>query len=171
MTRLKTLAWLVSFLVALLVCTRSAQAVDISGTITTTLTISEDSKLVGDVTCTVSGAPCIAFGAPGLTLDLNGFSMTGLGDALTGCAGISTGGEIGIDVDGLKDVVIRGLGLVQRFRNHGIRLNNATGATVTDVTASTNCSSGIFVPGGAGHVLERNVAVRNGHLTNPCGGI
>ena len=171
MTRLKTLMWFASFLVALLVCTRSAHAADISGTITTTLTILENSKLVGDVICTVTGAPCIAFGGSGLTLDLNGFSMTGLGDSLTGCAGTSAAGEIGIDVDGLKDVIIRGLGLVQRFRNHGIRLNNSTGAIVTDVTASTNCLAGIFVPGGTGNVLERNVAVRNGHLTSPCGGI
>src|SRR5258707_1091241 len=111
MTRLlKTLAWLASFLVALFVCTRSAHAADISGTIATTLMILEDSKLVGDVTCTVSGAPCIAFGAPGVALDLNGFNITGLGDPLTGCAGTSTVGEIGIDVNGLRDIIIRGLG-------------------------------------------------------------
>ncbi len=171
MTRLKTLTWFASLLVAPLVCTRSADAADISGIITTTVTIMENSKLVGDVICTVTGAPCIAFGGSGLTLDLNGFSMTGLGDPLTGCAGNSTGGEIGIDVDGLKDVIIRGLGTVQRFRAHGIRLNNSTGALVTDVTASTNCLAGIYVPGGTGNVLERNVAVRNGHLVSPCGGI
>src|SRR5690349_8566314 len=52
---------------------QSAQATDISGTIATTLTIYDNSRLVGDVTCTVTGAPCIAFGAPGLTLKLNGF--------------------------------------------------------------------------------------------------
>ena len=171
MTRLKAFAWLASFLVALFVCTGSARATDISGTITATLTIMEDSKLVGDVVCTVSGAACIAFGAPGVALDLNGFNITGLGDPLTGCAGTSTAGEIGIDVSGLKDVIIRGLGLVQRFRFAGIRLNNATGATVTGVTTSTNCWSGIWAVGGGDHTLERNVAVRNGSLTNPCGGI
>ena len=171
MTRLKTLTWLVSLLVALLVCARSAHATDISGTISTTLMILEDSKLVGDVTCTVSGAPCIAFGAPGVALDLNGFNITGLGDPLTGCAGTSTAGEIGIDVNGLRDIIIRGLGLVQRFRYAGIRLNNATGVTVTGVTTSTNCWSGIWAVGGGDHTLERNVAVRNGSLTNPCGGI
>jgi parallel beta-helix repeat protein len=169
--RLRLLAWFASFLVALLVCTLSANAADISGIISATRTIMDDSKLVGDVICTVTGGPCIAFGASGLTLDLNGFSITGLGDPLTGCAGSSAAGEIGIDVNGLKDVVIRGLGLVQLFRNHGIRLNNSTGARVTDVTASTNCLAGIFVPGGTGNVLERNVAIRNGHLISPCGGI
>ncbi len=171
MTSQKTLGWFASFLVALLVCTGSAHAADIRGIITTTLTIMDDSKLVGDVICTVSGAPCIAFGASRLTLDLNGYSMTGLADPQTGCGGTSVAGEIGIDVDGLKDVVIRGFGLVQQFRNHGIRLNNSTGTMVTGVTASTNCLAGIYVPGGASNVLERNVAVRNGHLSSPCGGI
>ena len=168
MTRLRMLTW---SLVVLFVCAGTAHAADISGTITATLTIMEDSKLVGDVTCLVSGAACIVIGAPGLTLDLNGFSITGLGDPLTGCAGTSAAGEIGIDVVGLRDVIIRGLGLVQRFRNQGIRLSNSTGATVTGVTTSTNCLSGIFVTGGGSHTLERNVSVRNGHLTNPCGGI
>ena len=41
---------------ALFVCGARAQATDISGTISTTLTIFEDSELVGDVTCTVADA-------------------------------------------------------------------------------------------------------------------
>ena len=171
MARARTLVWSAAFVVTLFACAQSANAADISGTISTTLTLMENSRLVGDVYCTVGGAACIAFGASGLTLDLNGYSITGLGDPATGCSGGSTAGEIGIDVNGLKDVIIRGLGVVQLFRSHGIRLNNSTGATVTDVTTSTNCLSGIFVPGGSGHVLERNVALRNGHLSNPCGGI
>ena len=55
-------------------------------------------------------------------------------------------------------MVIRGLGLVQQFRNQGIRLNNSTGATVSGVTMSTNCFSGIILIGGSGHLLENNVA-------------
>ncbi len=51
---------------ALFACGARAQATDISGIIATTLTIFEDSELVGDVTCTVADAPCIAFGAPGI---------------------------------------------------------------------------------------------------------
>lgn len=55
---------------ALFVCAERAQATDISGTITSTLTISDDSELVGDVTCNVpitaadanGVASCIAFG-------------------------------------------------------------------------------------------------------------
>src|SRR5215468_11325886 len=74
------------FLATVFLGARAACAADISGAITTTLTIMDDSRLVDDVTCTVTGAPCIAFGASGLTLDLNGFSMTGLADVQTTCA-------------------------------------------------------------------------------------
>ena len=141
-------AWFAMFLVSLFVWAGSAHAMDISGTIATTLTILENSKLVGDVTCTVSGAACIVLGGSGVTLDLNGFSITGLGDSRTGCAGSQTGTEIGIDVNALTNVVIRGPGVVQQFRSFGIRLLNSTGVTVTGVTASTNCFSGIFLNGG-----------------------
>jgi hypothetical protein len=123
--------------VAVLVFAGGASAEDISGTISTTLTIMENSRLVGDVTCTVNGAPCITIGAPGVTLDLNGYNMTGLGDPQTGCSGSSVGSEIGILVNKLNNVTIRGLGMVQQFRNFGIQLLTSTGITVTDVTAST----------------------------------
>jgi parallel beta-helix repeat protein len=173
MKRANTFAWSASFFVALFVWAGSARAKEISGTITTTLTIMDDSKLVGDVNCTVTGAPCIVLGAPGLTLDLNGFTLTGLADPQTGC---STGGgttalEDGIEVNAQAGVIIRGPGLVQRFRRFGIRLLNSMGSTVTGVTASTNCLSGIFLNGGSDHVLENNVSVRNGDPNNPCGGI
>src|ERR1700687_6401042 len=82
---------------ALFVCGARAQATDISGTISSTLTIFDDSELVGDVTCAVVGAPCISFGAPHLTLDLNGFTITGRADALTPCS-VSHPGEIGTAV-------------------------------------------------------------------------
>ncbi|MGH8247061.1 MAG: hypothetical protein ACREUU_11610 [Gammaproteobacteria bacterium] len=170
MTREKALACMASMLFALFMC-ESAQATEISGTITATLTLVEDSRLVGDVTCTVTGATCIAIGAPGVKLDLNGFSITGVGDSRTGCGGAGVGTEFGIDVNMQRDVVIRGPGLVQRFRGQGIRILNSTGVTVTDVTASTNCFSGIFVNGGSDNVLQGNVSVRNGNLVNPCGGI
>ena len=159
------------FLVALCLCAGNAWAADISGTITSTLTIMENSRLVDDVTCTVSGASCLAFGTSGLTLDLNGFSMTGLGDPQTGCGGNATGNEYGISVSGFNNVVIRGPGVVQRFRNQGIFLSNSTGSTVTGVTMSTNCASGIILVGGSGHLLDGNVSVRNGNAASPCGGI
>lgn len=66
----------VLFAAAVLVSSSPASAADIRGTISSTLIITEDSQLVGDVTCTVTGAPCIAFGASGISLKLNGFSLT-----------------------------------------------------------------------------------------------
>jgi len=158
----------------------SAQATDISGTIATTLTIYDNSRLVGDVTCTVTGAPCIAFGAPGLTLKLNGFTMTGRANLQTPCATPGPG-EVGIDITSLADDVILGPGIVQGFRQFGIRLRGATGATVKRVTANSNCSSGIFVnsfspaPGtvllSTDNDIVENTTVRNGSPTVPCGGI
>ncbi len=87
---------------SLLSLDETAYATDISGTISSTLTIAENSKLVGDVTCTVVGAPCITFGVSGLTLDLNGYNMVGLGDAVTGCSGNQSANEAGILVNMLE---------------------------------------------------------------------
>ena len=162
--------WVVS-LGVLGLCAGTASGTNIGGTISATLTITDNSQLVDDVTCTVVGTPCIAIGASNVTLDLNGFTMTGQADPQTACSGIGTGGENGIDVNAQIGAQIRGPGLVKQFRGFGIRLQNSTGATIMDVTVSTSCFSGIFVSGGSDHHLDRNVAVRNGHGTNPCGGI
>jgi hypothetical protein len=171
----RNVGWFAACLSALCACAGSVQATDIGGTISTTLTITEDSQLVDDVTCTVTGAACIAFGAAGVTLDLNGFTMTGLADPQTGCSGGGGSGEHGILVDAsnnpVNNVTIRGPGLVQRFRNHGINLNVSNGNTVTGVTTSTNCSSGIIVVTGSDNLLENNVSIQNGRLNAPCGGI
>jgi hypothetical protein len=157
---------------ALIVCAGGAKAVDIGGTISTTLTITEDSQLVDDVTCTVTGAACIAFGAAGVKLDLNGFTMTGLADPAKACAGITPpGGEFGIIVNGFNNVTISGPGLVQRFRAQGILLTGSSGSTVRDVTSSTNCASGFQVGNGSDNLLEGNVSVRNAHPVSACGGI
>ena len=158
-------------LVMALVSAGAGYATDISGNISTTLTIMDNSRLVGDVTCTVSGAPCIVIGAAGVTLDLNGYTITGQGDAHTGCAGAAVGSEIGILVNNLSNVTIRGLGMVQQFRNFGIQLLTSTGVTVADVTSSTNCTSGIIVTGGSNNVLQNNISIRNGTVGNACGGI
>src|SRR5712692_3972363 len=119
---LRCVTWVATFLGALFACAGSTQARDIGGTISSTLTITEDSQLVDDVTCTVTDAPCIAIGASGITLDLNGFSMTGLADPETACSGGFEAGfvEDGIDLNGRAGVTIRGPGLVQRFRGPGI---------------------------------------------------
>lgn len=150
---------------------RPARATDISGTIASTLTIFDDSRLVGDVTCTVTGAPCIAFGAPGLTLKLNGFTMTGRANLQAPCA-TSGPGEVGIDISSLADEVVLGPGIVQGFRQFGIRLRGATGVTVKRVTANSNCWSGMFVTAASSdNNFEENISVRNGNPSNPCGGI
>jgi hypothetical protein len=137
------------------------------------MTISDDSKLVGDVTCTVTGAPCLDIVASNVTLDLNGFSVTGLGDQQTGCSGGSApGAEHGVRVLGQTGVTIQGPGIVQRFRGQGIVINGSTGTTVTGVTTAINCASGIIVAGGSSlTVLEGNISIRNGNTSSPCGGI
>ena len=163
----KTLAWGILLFAACL----AVNAEDLSGTITATRTISTDSRFTGDVTCTVAGAACIVVAASGITLDMNGFSMTGLGDPETGCGGSGTAGELGIDINAQKGVVIQGPGLIQRFRNQGMRILNSSGVTVIGITASTNCFSGIFMSGGSDNILDGNISVRNGNLSNPCGGI
>ena len=144
-----------------------ALAGQIEGRITTTLTITEDSVLVGDVTCAVENASCIAFGAPGITLDLDGFAITGMADAATACAGGGVQAENGIDVVGQNGVTIRGPGIVRQMRGFGIRLANSSGGKVTGVVASTNCFAGIFLTNSSGYEIEGNTAVRNGHGTSP----
>jgi hypothetical protein len=158
----------------LVACLANAHATDIGGTISTTLTITEDSQLVDDVTCTVTGAPCISIAAPNVKLELNGFTLTGQADAQTACAGgTPTFSENGIDVESQTGggIAIRGPGLIQRFRGPGIFLHNSTGVTVTGVIISTNCFSGILVGGGSGHEISGNTSVRNGNPVAPCGGI
>jgi parallel beta-helix repeat protein len=160
------------FLMLFLACGVWSPAKDISGIISSTLTLTDNSRLVGDVTCTVNGAPCITINAPGIVLDLNGYTMTGLGDPQTGCSGSNVANEIGIFVNAQPNVTIQGLGIVQQFRNSGILVNNSAGVTVTGLTTSTNCNSGILVGGGStDNLIENNISIRNGNLTSPCGGI
>jgi hypothetical protein len=72
----------------------------------------------------------------------------------------------------LENVVVRGPGVVTQFRNVGVMLLGAMGGTVTGITTSTNCLSGILLGGGSSNnLIENNVSVRNGNLSNPCGGI
>jgi hypothetical protein len=165
-------------LLAICLPTANLLATDISGTITTTLTITENSKLVDDVICQVVGAPCIAFGASGITLELNGFSITGLADVQTTCsAGPTTFSppampvEDGIDLNLQTNVAVHGPGVVQLFRGPGIFSLNGQGVMVTGVTTANNCMSGILIGGGSNHDIFDNTSVRNGNRTFPCGGI
>jgi hypothetical protein len=158
--------------VGVLVSSSSASAADIRGTISSTLTITEDSQLVGDVACTVTGAPCIAFGASGISLKLNGFSLTGLADPVAGCSGTNnTTLESGIDISNQRGAVIQGPGVVKQFRSSGIRINTSERVLVTLVTSSTNCMAGIWVIAGSGHEIVNNTLARNGNVALACGGI
>jgi len=171
MTRLRDAFLFTPFLVALFVCAGTAQAAKISGMISSTMMITEDSQLVGDVTCTVTGAPCLDVVASNVTLDLNGFSMTGQASPQTGCAGSgASGAEQGIRILQQTGVTVRGPGIVQQFRVHGIIINGSTGTHITGVTTSTNCSSGILLAGDS-NVIENNISIANGSLGAPCGGI
>lgn len=145
-----------------------AEAIQISGTISSTLTITDNSELVGDVTCTVAGAPCITFGAPGIKLRLNGFTITGTS---AGCTP-ATKSDDGIDVIGLSDVAILGPGLVQAFGGFGIFLFGDSKVRVERVTISDSCFSGIFLGDTTDSDVEKNTSVRNsmGSENGPCGG-
>jgi parallel beta-helix repeat protein len=153
-----------------------AAAADISGTISSTLTVFDDSQLVGDVTCTVVGAPCIRFGADHITLRLNGFTITGLADPALGCGPTSAtahSGEDGIDTAGHSYLQILGPGLVQNFRAIGVDIRlTSTKVRVSKVTTSGNCICGIGLFGNASdNDVEENVVVRIGKNNSPCGGI
>lgn len=147
----------------------------VAGTLTRTFSIVTNTELTGDITCAVAdGTSCLSFAVPGVELRLNGFTITGKGDPVTGCGGSVTPGEVGITTNGQNTVVVRGPGLVQRFRNHGVQVAGSDGARIEGITVSTNCGSGIFVPASSFNtVVQENTAVRNGS-SNPglaCGGI
>jgi parallel beta-helix repeat protein len=157
----------------LVLAASTAFAADIQGTISSTLTITETSQLVGNVTCNVTGAVCIAFGAPGIALKLNGFAITGQADPVTGCAGGAVAGEHGILINGLRGAIIQGPGIVQRFRAQGIIITGASSRVlVSHVTIATNCNAGIIVTGAStDNDIEANTAVSNGNSSAACGGI
>ena len=163
-----TLACLAVPLLGLILSAGSSQAAEtkISGTISTTITLTQDSKLVGDVTCTVVGGPCIASGAPNIKLRLNGFTMTG---TIPGCT-VATSFNDGIDVL-TNDVTILGPGLIQKFGGFGVFVS-ASGDTVRGITVTDSCFSGIVLVGATDSDVAENTSVRNamGSEDNPCGG-
>jgi hypothetical protein len=176
MPRSHTVSLAAVLVTSVLLSVETVHATDINGTISSTLNITENSKLVGDVTCTVIGAPCIAFGASGLTLDLNGFTMTGLADPQTTCsAGPTTfvvgSVEDGIELNAQANGTVHGPGIVQQFRGPGVFSINSSNLIVTSVTTANNCMSGILVGGGTNHTIADNISVRNGSRTFACGGI
>ena len=152
----------------LLLCAGRTYATEITGKISTTLTIFDDSELVGDVTCMVVGGPCIQFGASGIKLRLNGHTIR---ESSPGCTP-ETSSQDGIDVVKLQDVAILGPGLIQGFGGFGIFLLEDTRVKVERVTISDSCFSGIILVATTDTDIEKNVSVRNsmGSEGAPCGG-
>jgi parallel beta-helix repeat protein len=168
---------------ALFVCAGRARATDIpSGNIRTTLTITEDSRLVGNVNCNVplttadanGVASCIAFGASHITLHLNGHTLSGPVTPPTNCSlpSDSTFG-VGIYVNGQTEVKIEGPGVIQHFERWGILLLSSSEVTVRRVTANRNCWSGVQTELLSDSKFEENLFVNNavGSGGAPCGGI
>ena len=171
-------------LLCLAACAATAAAEDISGILNVTKVIVDDSRLVGDVTCTMTTTPCIQFGAPHITLRLNGFSVTGPAnpDDTTTCNvnsgpifsdGVSNGTSAATSQ---PDVSIIGPGMVQKFRRHGIFIIGAAGistnVTVKHITSHYNCFSGLLAAATTDSVIEGIVSVRNAANSGgaPCGG-
>jgi hypothetical protein len=167
---------------ALLLCAGRTHATEISGTISTTLTIYDDSVLVDDVKCavplTMPGAnPCISFGADHIKLRLNGHTITGPVTPPTGCS-LPTDSMYGVGIAaiGRTDVKIEGPGIIQHFERWGI-LVGLTGhpssqITVKKVTAYRNCWSGMQTFSTSESNFEENVLASDAGGSNgaSCGG-
>lgn len=150
------------------------------GVIAATLVITENTRLTCDVVCTNTTGPCIQFGKDNVTLFLNSFKMSGVASPPSGCAASPATGPVapgpfpydGISTAGFDHVRIRGPGMVQTFRRHGIFLFETDGAIVENVTSHYNCFSGIFLGRSNENRISENVSVRNGSASgaSPCGG-
>jgi hypothetical protein len=100
----------------------------VCGVIAATLIITENTRLSCNVVCTNATGPCIQFGKSNITLWLNGFTMTGPATPPAGCAASPAFGPgnpgpfpfDGISTAGFDHVKVRGPGMVQQFRRHGI---------------------------------------------------
>jgi len=155
---MKKLAVLTLLAATLVLGTGAARAMDISGTLTTTLTITDPTNnFVGNVTCTMVATPCISFGAPNIALNLNGFTMTGNG-ARESCSS-STPGENGITTNGQSGAVIQGPGLIRRFRANGIVVTGDN-TTVDQAFVASTCMNGVSVQQGTGSQVTNSTVVR-----------
>ena len=167
-------------LFALIVSANAASK--LSGTITSTLTIFDDSELVGDVTCnvplTVPGAnPCISFGVDHIRLRLNGHAIMGPVTPPTGCS-LPTDAKYGVGIEAIDrtNVKIEGPGIIQHFERWGILLglpgHPSTDVTVKKVTVYNNCWSGMQTFSTSDSTFEDNVFVDDAGGSNgaSCGG-
>jgi parallel beta-helix repeat protein len=152
----------------------------VCGVIPATLVIRENTRLTCDVVCTNATGPCIQFGRDNITLWLNGFTMTGPATPPTGCAASPAFGPgnpgpfpfDGVSTAGFDHVKVRGPGMVQNFRRHGIFVFETEKARVEQVTSHYNCFSGILLGLSNDNDIKENVSVRNGSASGaaPCGG-
>jgi hypothetical protein len=152
----------------------------VCGVVAATLVITENTRLTCDVVCTNATGPCIQFGKSNITLWLNGFTMTGPATPPTGCAASPAFGPgnpgpfpfDGISTAGFDHVKVRGPGMVQQFRRHGVFVFESEKAKVEQVTSHYNCYSGILLGLANDNEIKENVSVRNGSAsgTAPCGG-
>lgn len=133
-----------------------AYAGPISGSITSTLIITQNSWLTGNVSCNVPGKPCIQFGASDISLELNGHTITGPGTRGS-CSGVIAGEE-GIDTNFENSVEIVGPGLIGEFLERGIVISG-NNSVVEDVVVSNTCSDGIDVLG-SNNDIEHSKVVR-----------
>jgi hypothetical protein len=169
--------WTLVLLIGLMVA-GPVGAENISGTITTTKFITDDSELVGNVTCMTTTEPCIDLAASHITLRLNGFTITGPADPDAGVCNPSSGNPQadGIRTLNVTHVRIVGPGMIQKFRRHGIFIVGQDGintrATVSDVTSHHNCFSGVFTNTMSFSRITGIVSVRNSIQSGaaPCGG-
>ena len=152
----------------------------VCGVISGTLVITENTRLSCDVVCTNETGPCIQFGKDNITLWLNGFTMTGPAVPPAACAASPAFGPgnpgpfpyDGISTAGFDHVKVRGPGMVQQFRRHGVFVFESEKAKVEQVTSHFNCYSGILLGLANDNEIKENVSVRNGRAsgTAPCGG-
>lgn len=153
--------------------TQVAFSQQICGALPATLIITENTRLTCDVQCAETTGPCIQFGKNNVTLYLAGFTIRGTASPPANCAPTSAGPLWdGISTAGFDRVRIRGPGMVERFRRHGVFLTQTDNAIVENVTSHYNCYSGIFLGQSNENLLSENTSVRNGSASAgaPCGG-
>lgn len=133
-----------------------AQGANISGTITTTLTITGQNTLTGNVQCNIpAGSTCIKFGADNTELNLNNFTIRG---DLGPCGPNRTA----IDTNGHDNANIHGPGLLTLFSGNGIILSGSN-SVVHQVVLTYFCFNGIVVdsfegPGGNNSVSQNSIS-------------
>jgi len=152
---------------ALALSATAAQAANISGTISSTKTIKENSQLTGDVRCTLTGAPCIQFGVGGITLNLNGFTMTGNGGVNSCTLSVN---EEAIDTEGFDNVSILGPGIVKQFQGTAIMVRSDA-TSVQQVVVLSSCANGIEVQGAYNNIYANTVDRSNLGVSGGLAGI